>query len=60
MTCGFADWRPGDQHVYVSNVDKARTWLDWEPTVGVKDGVERLYRWVEQNSTLLGQAIGPR
>jgi CDP-paratose 2-epimerase len=60
VTCGFADWRPGDQHVYVSNVDKARTWLDWEPTVGVKDGVERLYRWVEQNSTLLGQAIGPR
>src|SRR5262249_38268368 len=57
---GFADWRPGDQQVYVSNIDKARASLGWEPRIGVTEGIERLYRWVEENSSLLGQAIGPR
>ena len=27
----FADWRPGDQRVFVANIDKAKTMLDWSP-----------------------------
>jgi CDP-paratose 2-epimerase len=42
----YSDWRPGDQRIYVSNIDKARRELDWSPRVGVQEGIERLYHWV--------------
>src|SRR5262249_4126962 len=28
-----ADWRPGDQRVFVADIRKARRMLDWEPKV---------------------------
>lgn len=46
------DWRPGDQRLYVSNIDKARRELGWSPQVGVHEGVERLYNWVVTNRHL--------
>jgi CDP-paratose 2-epimerase len=47
-----ADWRPGDQPVYVSNISKARQDLHWSPQVGVTEGIERLYHWVVENRDL--------
>ncbi|HOO76626.1 MAG TPA: SDR family NAD(P)-dependent oxidoreductase [bacterium] len=44
-----SDWRPGDQKIYVSDIARARDELDWAPRVGVREGVARLYRWVEEN-----------
>jgi CDP-paratose 2-epimerase len=41
-----APWRPGDQRAYVSDVRKAKQFLDWRPTVGVDEGIERLCEWV--------------
>ena len=46
------NWRPGDQRLYVSNIDKARRELGWSPHVGVHEGVERLYNWVVTNRHL--------
>jgi CDP-paratose 2-epimerase len=46
------DWRPGDQKVYISDISKARRELDWEPEVGVREGVGRLYEWVKENTQL--------
>ncbi len=46
------DWRPGDQRIYVSGIHKARRELGWTPTVGVSDGVQRLYDWVQANRGL--------
>lgn len=46
------DWRPGDQRVYVSNIDKARQELGWAPKIGVRAGIERLYNWVVKNREL--------
>jgi len=43
------DWRPGDQPVFISDIRKAQRILAWNPKVGVKDGITRLYRWVEEN-----------
>lgn len=43
----FSDWRPGDQRVYVSDVRNIRRALDWQPTVGVGDGVRSLMKWVQ-------------
>jgi CDP-paratose 2-epimerase len=48
----YADWRPGDQLVYVSDTRKAQRELDWTPRVPVTEGIERLFRWVVDNKQL--------
>ena len=49
---GYADWRPSDQKVYISNIDKARQALAWEPRVRPEEGVEKLIAWVQANQGL--------
>jgi CDP-paratose 2-epimerase len=48
----YADWRPGDQHVYVSDIGKARRELGWKPQIEVEEGIARLHNWVVENRTL--------
>ncbi len=48
----FSGWRPGDQLVYVSKIDKARTALGWEPTVSKSQGLQKLCDWVRSNERL--------
>jgi CDP-paratose 2-epimerase len=43
------DWRPGDQHVYVSDIRKLKASLDWKPQIGVSAGVTQLIDWVADN-----------
>lgn len=45
----FADWRPGDQRLFVADVRKARQELDWSPIVQPIDGARTLIRWVRDN-----------
>jgi CDP-paratose 2-epimerase len=47
-----ADWRPGDQLVFVSDNTKARHILGWEPKVQVRDGIRDLWDWVASNAQL--------
>lgn len=56
MAFNYDDWRPGDQRVYVSNIEKARQVLGWEPTVSPSEGVRRLYVWASENRDLLIRA----
>ncbi|NMB56305.1 MAG: NAD-dependent epimerase/dehydratase family protein [Leptolinea sp.] len=49
MNVASADWRPGDQRIYVSDIRKAQHELEWSPKIGVDDGIERLYDWVATN-----------
>jgi len=49
MNAARADWRPGDQRIYVSDIRKAQRELEWSPKIGVDDGIERLYDWVATN-----------
>lgn len=42
----FADWRPGDQRVFVSDIRKARADFGWEPRVGPVEGVAKLVEWL--------------
>ena len=51
-----ANWRPADQRVYVSDNGQAGRLLEWQPRVGVKEGIERLWNWVSENRQVLGQA----
>ncbi len=48
----FADWRPGDQRVFIANIDKAKKMLDWSPKVSPDQGVDILLNWVKDNQGL--------
>jgi CDP-paratose 2-epimerase len=48
----WSDWRPGDQPVFVCNLEKAKRLLEWEPKIPVRDGVSQLIRWVRENKKL--------
>jgi len=47
-----ADWRPGDQLIYVSDIRKAHRELGWQPTVSVREGVNRLFEWIRDHQEL--------
>lgn len=47
-----ADWRSGDQRVYVSDIRRARKEFGWKPRVEVRQGLDPLYRWVSRNQGL--------
>lgn len=49
----FADWRPGDQKVFVSSIAKAKSLLGWSPQTSTISGIEKLYGWVSENLNLL-------
>jgi CDP-paratose 2-epimerase len=51
----FADWRPGDQLVFISDIRKARSDFDWKPEVRPGQGVERLVSWLKHNENLMAQ-----
>jgi CDP-paratose 2-epimerase len=46
---GRADWRPGDQRAYVSDIRLAERVLDWKPRISKAQGLELLYEWVCRN-----------
>lgn len=47
-----ADWRPGDQKVFVANIRKAERELGWKPGIKVEEGLKRLFNWVLENRHL--------
>lgn len=49
---GQGDWRPGDQPVFVADIRKAESILDWRPKVSVQEGVKRLFDWCQANQDL--------
>ena len=42
----FGDWRPGDQHYYVSDIRKFKEATGWYPKNSVQEGVSKLYKWL--------------
>jgi CDP-paratose 2-epimerase len=47
----FAEWRKGDQKIFCSDNSRACELLDWSPSVSTREGVERLWSWIQQNLT---------
>jgi len=52
----WADWRIGDQRVYVSDIRKADRELGWRPRISVREGITRLFRWISDHQEFF--AIG--
>ena len=48
----YSDWRMFDQKVYISNIDKVKKDLHWQPQVSVSEGIKRLVNWVRENPSL--------
>jgi len=48
----YEGWRPGDQRLYISDISKAEEDFEWMPKIGLHEGIERLFHWVEANSDL--------
>ena len=45
-------WRPGDQRIFVADIQKAQDELDWVPRISPQEGIRDLYQWVSQNPEL--------
>lgn len=52
-----ADWRPGDQRVFVADISRARELLAWSPRTSVTEGVRQLCDWVVAHRSMFA-AIG--
>lgn len=49
MLYGYSDWRPSDQKVYISDITKIKSELNWGPKIDVASGVKLLTNWVKEN-----------
>jgi CDP-paratose 2-epimerase len=47
-----SDWRPGDQRVFYADFSKAKSELGWEPKINLEEGIEKLFKWVNENKSL--------
>jgi CDP-paratose 2-epimerase len=41
----FSSWRPADQKVFYCDTTKAKQLLEWQPMVGLDDGLAELFDW---------------
>ena len=57
LPCGFSDWRPGDQKIFVSDIRQAQAELGWTPKIDCLRGLDYLYDWVAQNQTIFLQPV---
>lgn len=47
----FADWRPSDQKVYISDTSKLEKALNWKIKTPVKEGIKKLTEWIKDNES---------
>lgn len=52
-----ADWRTGDQRVFVADTRKAQAVLGWTPNVDVRSGIRRLYDWVAEHLDVISGVL---
>jgi len=47
----FADWRPSDQKVYITDTAKLENTLGWKIKMNVKNGIRTLAGWIKDNES---------
>jgi CDP-paratose 2-epimerase len=45
-------WRPGDQRVFISDTTAAQRDLHWRARMTIRQGLDRLYDWINENRDL--------
>lgn len=53
ISYNFSPKRPGDQDIYVTNINKAKRLLNWKPKMDLEDGIKILIAWVNDNLQLV-------
>lgn len=53
----YDDWRPGDQPVYISDIGKIKSKLNWEPKTGYKEGIIKLIKWCRENKNEIEKVL---
>jgi CDP-paratose 2-epimerase len=48
----FADWRPSDQKVYISDISKIQKALGWRPKINPRQGIKLLLQWSKKCKSL--------
>lgn len=48
LDISFADWRPGDQKVFICDIRKAERLLGWKPLTTPEGGVQKLSDWINE------------
>jgi len=49
MDLSFTDWRPSDQKVYISDINKIRKNMGWSPSTSPDEGIDHLIEWINSN-----------
>lgn len=49
LNVDYADWRPSDQKVYVTDISKVKKELGWKPAISTSEGIRRLQEWIKAN-----------
>lgn len=52
-----ADWRPGDQPVYISNIAKIKKELGWQPRISVSEGTSQMIDWIVKEKNLINSVL---
>lgn len=52
----FGSWRPGDQKIYISDINRGKKDFSWSPKISPKEGVKKLYNWISQNKNFIKKA----
>lgn len=55
----LAEWRPGDQKIYISDCRKAMNELGWQPRIDVRTGIKDMVDWVKSQRSLFEQLYLP-
>lgn len=45
VSLNYKDWRPNDQHTYISDISKIKRFVGWQPEISVDEGLKRLKEW---------------
>lgn len=53
----YGDWRPHDQKVFLSDIGKARSELNWNPDISVERGIEQMTQWIEDHLSTLQELV---
>ena len=57
VTHQFADWRPGDQKIFVADISKAKKDFAWEPNIPFAEGIKGLVEWVKGNKETVASFV---
>ncbi len=54
----FSDWRPGDQKIFVCDINKAKNDFGWEPKNNIEMGIKKTCEWTKENLEIFRKLYG--